>query len=1025
MLTMTLCLLLGGLAQLSARPLSELEARKLAEQFFQSTLQAKHLVQPAQTALTLVSSPTMRTASGYELQAAGEPAHYYYVYNRGDNEGFVIIAGDDRLAPYIGYSTTGSFSVEAMPANLAAFLEACEARVDELTTQMGWERALQPTTLRSGEPETVAPLLGDILWDQMAPWNAQTPTAWNGEHMPVGCVATAYAQVMRYYKWPLKGENPVNEEGHKIPFSYKENRRTHTVDFEKATYDWDNMPASYQDGRKPTEAEIKALGTLNYHAAVAVETVFDASASGSFAPLIVRALRNNFRYDKRVTFKRRVNFTQAEWDKMLREELAAGRPLIYSGTGTGGGHAFVCDGYNDEGLYHINWGWSGQANGYFNLNYLAPGYLGVGGGAGGGFSMEQGVVIGITPDRAGTSKVEELPVLTTRKFNITVIGGEGIKVRDANYAVWLSDGIFQYQGRVTYAATKLGSTDTVYMEDYAKLAFVSKLYEQATGMDVYLDLDKYVSEGIWDFFVAYELTLPDGKKVWRPCAIDVREGKNENGKGRHTYKIEKIGGFTYKVTPDYDHPYSHIELVEGSAVSSFKAYEHSTVKVQLKNTGRGEFFKPVYLEIKHEDGEWIPYTDLLPAIPVGETQEVTFEGDRCPYAEGRLSLRLYYQTEKDADLQYFELPDATIEKPASIRPAFVIEPADKAQPMEADLSTGKISEIRITNVGTSAPTKPLRYRYTLEYGLRSSRSSWTDFQLGADGTFTVTPQLLKELGQLGAEDGETIYLTMLFQEVDADGSKHRIPLLEDPKIAIVCKSGEIVKILYKVSTEIEGEGELQFPGYTDDLQKVPQDTKLTVEPKPAEGYELTSLTVNGLDIHVSRSFVVTGDMQVKAVFSRTLSYPVTLQSNDLGKITVVDPVNLQAVPYGTTLTIQPEGNKSEYRLGSLKVNGKEIFPAMSFVVTGPTEVQATFKDHTSVEEIAAHQMRIYPNPAQDFVLLEGAPAGTTVALYTMDGKLMLQTATTTEALRIDLTQLQEGTYLLVVGDETQRLVIAR
>lgn len=195
---MTLCLLLCGVVQIFARPLREQEARLLAEQFFQKNTQTQQL---RSASLTLVSAPA-RTTNGYKLQSTTEPAHYYYVYNRGEAEGFVIIAGYDRFAPYIGYATTGTFSVERMPDNLAAFLQTCQQRMDELAGQVGMQTRLAPTLPMAGAPAEVEPLLGGIKWDQAEPWNSKTPVDDKGKHMPVGCVATAYAQVMRYYQWP-------------------------------------------------------------------------------------------------------------------------------------------------------------------------------------------------------------------------------------------------------------------------------------------------------------------------------------------------------------------------------------------------------------------------------------------------------------------------------------------------------------------------------------------------------------------------------------------------------------------------------------------------------------------------------------------------------------------------------------------------------------------------------------------------------------------------------------------------------
>ena len=1019
-LSMTLCLLLFGVVQIFARPLREQEARLLAEQFFQKNSQTQQL---RSASLTLVSAPA-RTSNGYELQSTGETARYYYVYNRGEAEGFVIVAGDDRLAPYIGYATTGTFSVERMPDNLAAFLKACQQRINELAGQPGRQTRLAPTLPVAGEPAEVLPLLGGIKWDQSAPWNSKTPVDGKGKNMPVGCVATAYAQVMRYYQWPDKGEGKVE---------YKEPgvRRRHKVDFGKTTYDWANMPKSFADVTTATEAQKEALGTLCYHAGVAIETAYDPVASGSFAPLIVRALRNNFRYNKQVTFKRRVNYTQLEWDKMMRAELAAQRPVVYSGSGTGGGHAFVCDGYNVDGLYHINWGWSGLANGYFNLNFLQPDDLGIGGGFGGGFSMEQGAVIGITPDRDGTSKDTELPLLTTRKFTTHLTGGSTIRILDANYSVWLSDvpilddenkSDYNYFGFTTIAAAKLGTTDTVYMDEYKKSKFLVGLYDLVPEFQADLDVTKYLSEGTWDIFIVYEVTLPDGKKVWRPCAMDVREGNNENGKGRHTFTIEKetLG---WKVKEDLTHPFAQLEMVKGSANSTLKAYEKSTISLKLKNTGRGEFFRPLYLEIKPEGGEWRAYSDILPAIQVGETQEVTFNAERCPYAKGTVSLRVSYQTEDMGKMQYFYLPDVTIGESTTIRTAYVIEPASKTEPMEVDLGTGEFSQIRVKNVGTIAPEHEVKCRYILKFGIEQV---WTDLEtisISPQGEMILTPKLPELVKRLGVVGGNEIQLTMSFFEMASD-RKHRLPILEDPIIEVTCKKGTSTQKTYPVTKQLEGEGDIVITGY-EDLKAVPEGTKLTIEPKPAAGYELTTLEANGKDILATKSFTVSAATTVKGVFTKVRTFTVKLTSNEHGTISLKENVDVNAVPYGTKLTIEARGNNDKCELKSLTANGKDILATKSFTVIANTEVKAEFVDHTSIESVATQQLRLYPNPARDYVLLESIPAGATVAIYTLQGELMYQAEATSDTLRINLTQLQEGTYLLQVGNETRRLIIRR
>ena len=155
------------------------------------------------------------------------------------------------------------------------------------------------------------------------------------------------------------------------------------------------------------------------------------------------------------------------------------------------------------------------------------------------------------------------------------------------------------------------------------------------------------------------------------------------------------------------------------------------------------------------------------------------------------------------------------------------------------------------------------------------------------------------------------------------------------------------------------------------------------------------------------------------------TFTVKLTSNEHGTITLKEAVDPNAVPYGTKLTIEARGNNDKCELKSLIANGKDIMDTKSFTVIANTEVKAEFVDHTSVESVAAEPLRLYPNPARDYVILEGIPAGATVAIYTLQGQLIYQAEAASDTLRINLTQLQEGTYLLQVGNETRRLIIRR
>ena len=771
-------ILLCSVSALFARPLSEREARHLAEQFFHQVAYAHKVLAPAQQPLSLVSAP-IRQSAGVELRTlSGDKARYYYIYNRGSNAGFVIIAGDDELTPYIGYATTGQVLEQDMPEQLRAFLKACQERIDELTSSVGLRSSLRPTPRTATEPAQIAPLLGNIQWNQSAPWNNQTPTDSQGEHMPVGCVATAYTQVMRYHQWPTQGEGS---------FSYTEegnSGRSHTVDFASTTYDWAHMPERYNDPSSATSKETQALSTLAYHAGVAVEMMYAPSGSGSYTPLVARALADHFRYDKRVSFKSRSNYTQSSWEQMLRAELIAARPVVYSGTGSGGGHAFVCDGYDMEGLFHINWGWGGMSDGYFNLNYLVPSDLGIGGGAGGGFSLGQGAVVGIKPDKTGSSQRQESSLVTTWRFGMTFT--EGTLDASAEYTVGLTTDATPYDGSVTYGVTKVGTTDTLYLDQYARNARIDGLYQGFSIDPEELQLSNHIGVGTWDIFLAYRHTDAKGQTAWRPC------GQHERAKEqyRHTYTITQESDGSYVVTEEASSNLSTLELVAGSVQSyTIVGYEKSKVSLQLRNTGRVEFFGQLYLYAR-KVGERIfePVVNILPAIDAGAVKEVTFEIDRFPYGSGDVELSVgYFIGDRFNQLS---MTTASIQSATDIRPAYVLS---SDQPVTVNVNSGNLSQIRIRNIGTKTPTNRVFYRWELRKEKQTASTRWTPIDIPAGGEQLVAPNLADELSQIGAKRGDNITLTATFVEVNEEEQRiiSVIPLMEEPKLSVYC-DGELV-----------------------------------------------------------------------------------------------------------------------------------------------------------------------------------------------------------------------------------------
>ncbi len=231
------------------------------------------------------------------------------------------------------------------------------------------------------------------------------------------------------------------------------------------------------------------------------------------------------------------------------------------------------------------------------------------------------------------------------------------------------------------------------------------------------------------------------------------------------------------------------------------------------------------------------------------------------------------------------------------------------------------------------------------------------------------------------------------------------------------------KKTFAVKLTKEGEGTITATGATS-LNAVAYGTELTINATPAEGYELTALTANGTDILATKKVTVQGATEVKATFTKK-SFAVTLTKEGEGTITATGASNLNSVAYGTELTIVATPAEG-YKLTALTANGTDILATKKVVIKGATEVKATFVDHTGVETTVTQQVKLYPNPATDYVIVEGVAPASEVTLHSMTGeRLYAGRADDLGTLQIDLTPYADGVYLVCVAGDTYRVVVRR
>lgn len=330
----------------------------------------------------------------------------YYVFNVGDNGGFVVVSGDDRTVDILGYADSGSISTDAVPDGLRYLLDGYAEQIAWLEEHSGSDGGSESATSHSqyrvaATRTAIAPLIA-THWNQGTPYNNDCPEI-GGEKTVTGCVATSMAQLMYYHRYPTGDCKAIPGYTASTKDSNKNSYDLTVAGVSAASFSWKDMALTYSSTDTGTAAE--AVAQLMHYCGVSLQMVYglrDNGGSSSYSECIPEALKYYFGYDGGVRHAYRQNYSYVEWVNLIYNELANGRPVALGGQSMGGGHSFVCDGYDTDDYFHINWGWGGNSDGYFRLSVLQPREQGIGGSSTlDGFSFSQDAVIGIQPPVAG------------------------------------------------------------------------------------------------------------------------------------------------------------------------------------------------------------------------------------------------------------------------------------------------------------------------------------------------------------------------------------------------------------------------------------------------------------------------------------------------------------------------------------------------------------------------------------------------------------------------------------------------
>ena len=341
LLATALCL---GIATLQARPVDLAKAQQLGQQFVQHKPMFNR-----NAAENLNLAYTLRAANGM-------PTGYVFNFDGG----FVIVAADDCSSPILGYSDCGQFDYENAPDGFRFMLNELSRGIENAVNNgvkasseiiCRWKNLEAYGVLN---PERNTPVVGPLVqqrWNQDNPYNLYVPSG-----CPTGCVATAMAQLMKYWEWPVTG---TGEHSY-----YSQGYGQQYANFGATTYQWDNMIDYYGNA---TQEQKEAVATLMYHCGVSVDMQYAPAGSGAFSQDVPVSISTYFSYSDHATHIQKGG-DYDEWIALLKSNIDQRIPLYYSGQSSEGGHAFICDGYDADDLFHFNWGWGGALNNYFLID---------------------------------------------------------------------------------------------------------------------------------------------------------------------------------------------------------------------------------------------------------------------------------------------------------------------------------------------------------------------------------------------------------------------------------------------------------------------------------------------------------------------------------------------------------------------------------------------------------------------------------------------------------------------------------
>lgn len=641
-----------------------------------------------------------------------------YVFQMNQDDGFVIVSGEDQSWPVLGYALNGTYVAEQQAPQFKSWIDNYKDQLiyiinnDVPATQdiyNKWAEYSDETAVSHALRSAVGPLV-QLGWDQAPYYNADCPFSNQyNDRTVTGCVATAMAMIMKFWEYPAQGSgfHSFNSQSY----------GTLSADFGNTTYNWSAMPSQVTSNNA-------SVAELMYQCGVSVEMSYGVAQTGGSAAYVVNAAspiqhcseyayKTYFGYDATsVSGILRENYSDTQWSNTLRTELDEGRPMQYAGIGNGGGHTWVLDGYDDNNMFHMNWGWSNQNDGYYLLNALNPSSLGTGGGAG-GFNANQQVIIGIKPPGDGGGQNPPPPASLSISGAINIYPGTTVDFASP----------FDVYCQISNTGSSALTADfaaVLLNEDGYVVDFIQSFPNETINGNTYVDAT-FSTNGLLatpgDYYVA--VIFKQGSGNWQLI---------QPGSGLYNPVYMTIAG-----------PYNYIQLYSDMVLSptQFVAGQTASVNVNLINDGFFDWYGTYAAALYDLEGNYVTTIGELDenqGLPPGYAYNppyLTFSTNNLDVEPGTYILAMMGLEQGTS--QYYLLGGSLYTNPITITVA--------APPLNPDMYENNNSEGNAYNLATNFSGNNLVVSTTGSSLHEGADVDFYSISLPSGFSYLITPRL--------------------------------------------------------------------------------------------------------------------------------------------------------------------------------------------------------------------------------------------------------------------------------------------